>query len=97
MNYKNEKTKNDGIERVVNVDWLGTGMNDWEDLCRVVDEWIELNKDIPEMKKIIMEDYGFKNDDEYEELMDEERYLEFYDWFCDNTETNRQLYMNSRL
>ena len=97
MNYKNEKTKLDGIERVVNVECLGTGCNDWEDLCEVVDEWIMYNKDIPEMKKIIMEDYGFKNDDEYEELMDEDRYFEFYDWFCNNTETNRQLYMNSRL
>ena len=94
MNYKNEKTKIDGIERVVNVEWLGTGCNDWEDLCEVVDEWIVLNKDIPKMKKIIMEDYDFKNDDDYEEFMDEEKMFEFYDWFCDNTETNRQLYMN---
>ncbi|MFL3007956.1 MAG: hypothetical protein ACJZ14_01075 [Candidatus Neomarinimicrobiota bacterium] len=96
MNYKNEKNQLDGIEKIVDTTWLGTGGNNWEDICVVLDEWVEMNIDNPQVKEIIMDDCGFDTDEDYQDLIDD-TYGEFYEWFCDNTETNRIMYLNSQI
>jgi len=94
MNYENIKNQLDGVEKVVDVEWLGTGDNEWDDICVVLDQWIEMNGNNSVVKKMIMEEYGFDNDDKYQDFINDKS--DFYDWFCDNTETNRIMYMNSK-
>ena len=43
-----------------------------------------------------MDDCGFDTDEDYQDLIDD-TYGEFYEWFCDNTETNRIMYLNSQI